>query len=165
MKKIALTLNKYALVDDEDYTKLIQFKWCAHRNPTGVEKYYALRKGSIRMHRFILGLNRWDKVDVDHINGNGLDNRRCNLRICTRRQNCCNRTKQKLIKGKKLSSVYLGVCFDTSRGKWISYINLNGRRKHLGRFKHEEDAAVAYNVAAIASRGQYASLNKFDKGE
>jgi hypothetical protein len=140
-KEIPLTKGMVALVDDEDYYDLSKYRWYA--NKTGWNTYYAFRNTPrqsgkqhlIRMHRVIL--NPPSDMEVDHINGNGLDNRKENLRIVTRRQNSQNRHQVK-------TSKYTGVCWDNDRQKWRAYIRIMGRNKHLGLFVDETLAARAY---------------------
>ena len=91
---------------------------------------------------------------VDHINGDRLDNRRCNLRIVTAHMNVINSKSRP-----NTSSKYKGVSFDTSRGKWISSIQVKGITKHIGRFASEEEAAKAYDKRAFELYGEYARLN------
>ena len=92
---------------------------------------------------------------VDHANGNPLDNRRCNLRIVTPRQNSWNRRPRK-----NAASRFKGVT--QRRGKWRARITIHGVRKELGQFDREEDAAMAYNRAAKEYFGEYARLNDLD---
>ena len=97
MKKIKLTRNQYVLVDDADYNWLNQWKWYAHLTHQGAKTFYAARASKsvhIYMHRLIIGLRPNDKRMTDHINHNGLDNRRCNLRIVTRSENSRNRRRK-----------------------------------------------------------------------
>ncbi|KKM76746.1 hypothetical protein LCGC14_1376980 [marine sediment metagenome] len=110
-------------------------------------KYGGRRIG--RMHNMLLSPPRG--MEADHINGNGLDNRRRNLRVVTRAQQCMNRRPQ----GK--SSKYKGVC--RYKGRWHARIKINGHETHLGYFKEERYAAAAYNQAAQAAFGEFAWLN------
>ena len=91
---------------------------------------------------------------VDHINGNKLDNRMCNLRFATIKENNANRAAKN-----NSSSQYKGVSFDRSRGKWISSIQIDGKTKHIGRFDNERDAAIAYDNTALKEYGEFARLN------
>lgn len=159
MKEIKLTQGKVALVDDEDYNWVNQKTWQAQVNHCGI--FYACSAyRREKMHRVIMGLQKGDKRQVDHINHDGLDNRRCNLRICTNSQNCMNG------KHKGGSSKYKGVTYHKKSNRWQAQIqiednNAAGKRKHIrcGSHKTEKDAAIAYNNAAIKYFGEFAHLN------
>jgi len=159
MKQIQLTRGKVALVDDADYERLNQWKWCAIKNHN---TWYATRyitkldgkHTSISMHRVILGLKNGDPRQCDHINHNGLDNQRENLRICTHAQNQHNR-----LSNKNTSSVYKGVSWHKNEGCWLAKIRLNGKLKHLGHFDSEIEAAKAYDQKAMELFGEYAHVN------
>ena len=162
MKRIPLTQGKFALVDDEDYEYLNQFKWFASK-ANKREAYYALRNDytvnpskQLWMHRIIM--KPTGKMIIDHINGDGLDNRRKNLRICTRRQNAFNRGS-----GKGSASKYLGVSWYTYLKKWRSAIRVNGNSRHLGYFKTELEAAIISNIAMRKHYGEFARPNKLTK--
>lgn len=157
MKQIPLTKGKFAIVDDEDYESLIGFNWKDSRGyavfrsyegkkPNGITKWGK----TIMMHRIII--NAPEGSDVDHINRNTLDNRKCNLRICTRSQNMGNQRAQE---GK--TSKYKGVYWD--RKWWRAAIQCNGIGKKLGYYTKEIDAAKAYNEAALKLFGEFARLN------
>jgi hypothetical protein len=103
----------------------------------------------IRMHQQILGI-----TGIDHINGNGLDNRRCNLRSATNSQNQANRRKQK-----NTSSIYKGVTWNKHAKKWLSQVKFNYEGIYLGLFISEIDAAIAYNAKAKELFGEYARIN------
>lgn len=154
MKKISVGWNKYALVDDEDYNMLMEYKW---RTRMSGGKRYAVSKGSynksVIMHRLILGLTD-SKVYCDHINGFTLNNQRCNLRAVTPSQNQMN---------KKASgaSKYLGVSWRELSKKWISQITVYGKKKYLGSFDSELEAAIIYNIVARRYYGEFANPNIF----
>jgi hypothetical protein len=151
MKEIQLTKGFVTLVDDDDYEWLNRWKWHYSHG-------YAMRRISkhgkfIHMSRLILGIKS-SKIFADHIDRNGLNNQRSNLRVATRSQNNANRT----IIG---SSGFLGV-FRTSAKKesWFARVNKNGKRYYLGSFDNKIDAAKAFNEAAIKIHGEFANLNQ-----
>lgn len=158
MKLIPLTKGYHAMVDDEDFKKVSQFKWYAAVTPHTV---YAKRIGprdingkrqNILMHRFILGLNpsRIEK-QCDHINGNGIDNRKENLRLATGSQNCANTRSP----GGK--SQYKGVY--PLGGYWAAQITMNGKITYLGRYDTETEAALIYDHKARELFGEFARTN------
>ena len=125
MRYIQLTRNKVAIVDDDDYESLSQNKWYCSK--TG----YAVRTNrSIRMHRVVM--NAPEGLEIDHINGNRLDNRKSNLRICDHRQNTRNRTTAK------------GYSFLKDRNQWQARVQRNGKNIFLGNYNEESDARKAY---------------------
>ncbi len=152
VRYIALTKGKFAIVDKADYEWLSEYTWQAAHNGT---KFYATtkkkRNGTIWMHRLIM--NAPKGMVVDHINGNGLDNRRCNLRLCTRQQNAYN---SKRCKG---TSKYKGVHFERATGKWRATITCKGEHYNLGLYDNEVEAARAYDRKAIELFGEFAYLN------
>lgn len=160
VKEISLTQEQVALVDDEDFKWLNQYKWYANWcNST--ESFYAIRMDSsrkaIRMARLIMNCPR-NKL-VDHKNHNTLDNQKHNLRICTQNENLQN--ARNYINS---SSKYKGVSWCKGNKKWRARIELRDifdqrYGKHLGYFKDEIDAAKAYNEAAIRYFGEFACLN------
>ena len=161
-KKIPLGKSgMFAIVDDEDFEMLSQFKWYAGKD-SRTDTHYAIRNasgsGSPRMHRLIMKVNG-SKVHVDHINLDGLDNRRCNLRVCTQSQNAYNGKKYKSRRDKKMSSQHKGVCWDSQSGKWLACGYMNNKNINLGRFDKEIDAARAYNKFAKKHYGEFARLN------
>jgi hypothetical protein len=146
MKEIPLTQGKVALVDDEDYPRLSKFKWCAHKD---CNTFYAVRysrkdeftdgkRHFIRMHHMLLVPKQG--LEIDHINGNGLDNQKINLRLVSRRVNQQNQHVKK-------SSKFPGVSWHKTSNKWQSLIKIKGVRKHLGFFNTEEEAHIAYKKA------------------
>ena len=163
MKEIKLTQGKVALVDDEDYELVKQYKWCAvfHRHTwyayANTKQIKGKKSQTIRMHRLILGLGFGNKLKSDHIDGNGLDNKRQNLRICNNQQNCSN----KKIYGKGTSK-YKGVYWVKSLKKWRAMIGYAGKRIHLGVFSIEECAALAYDFAAMKYYREFAHFNTWE---
>ena len=158
-RRIKLTLGQYALVDPEDYDKINKYKWNAYR---GYSSYYSKRKiynrknGSQRtvyMHRYIM--NAPKGLMVDHINHNGLDNRKENLRLATRAENTRYSKKSK----NKFSSNYKGVHYITKAKRWRAMITFEGKTIYIGQFRDEISAAKAYDRAAKKYFGKFAFLN------
>lgn len=156
MKQIPLTQGQVALVDDEDFAALSKFKWYALRSN---QTFYACRKSVdptgnrivIRMHQSILP----GQVEVDHIDGSGVNNQRYNLRGATRLQN--NRAFKTKRAG--CSSLFRGVSRVKNCDRWQAAIRVQYLRKHLGLFKLETDAARAYDAAAKLYFGDRTHLN------
>ena len=155
MKQIPLTQGKFATVDDDDFDYLSQWKWCA-RKTDGI--FYAVRNESrsvfprktLYMHRLVL--NSPTDMHTDHVDGNGLNNTRANLRVC---QNSENRRNHK--RHSNNSTGFIGVT--TRRGRFIAQIFLSGKHISLGSFNSPEEAARAYDIAALKYFGEFASLN------
>jgi len=165
-RKIPLTQGKFAIVDPEDYARLVKYKWRVCRtkgkNVTYAERSIRLPNGKysrILMHREVLSLSKGQLIEtsegyvIDHINGLGLDNRRANLRLATIAQNAWNSKKRNSRCG------YKGVWFARDKGLWRAAIVCNRRRIHLGYFRDKRDAARAYDTAARTHFGEYAVLN------
>lgn len=159
MKKIELTKGHVALVDDEDFDRVNQFKWYSSFNG---RSSYAKRRPwdkkekkyfTLAMHRFIMKPEK-DQL-IDHINHNTLDNRKCNLRICNMTQNCANSLKPKGI----TSSKFKGVSWCKRDKKWICGIMINYKKIYLGRYDSEVESAQIYNNKAKELFGEFASLN------
>jgi len=155
-REIPLTQGKVAIVDPEDYEWLSQWNWYA-RFSKGA--WYVLRAGpkvkgkchSVYMHRVIMQTP--DGMQTDHINGNGLDNRRENMRSCNCAQNQYNQQKQK----RATSSRFKGVSWDGR--KYRAYIKVAGECISLGRFASEVQAALTYDEAARRYFGEFAYTN------
>src|SRR3990167_5442435 len=154
MKKIKLTKDKFALVDDQDFGKVNQFSWYFHKNGYAMAYIGGGRKNAkqIKMHRLIM--NPPSDLKIDHINGNGLDNQKSNLRICTQSNNLMNQKKRI-----GCSSQYKGACWIKSSRLWESYIRFFHKKIHLGYFEKERYAAMAYDIAAKDLFGDFARLN------
>jgi len=171
-RRIRLTKGRYAIVDPKDYEWLSKYRWGIQR---GRRTNYAARRTEQRpgvkrkyvfMHKEIMKEAlaaarvpgpgpRPTKLVVDHINHNGLDNRRANLRVATLAENCRNRRKQK----KPTSSKYKGVSWEKVRGQWRAVIRTDNGNISLGYFRSELAAARAYDEAAKTYHGRFASLN------
>lgn len=158
MVKIDLGNNQFALVDYEDYEYLNELKWHIYKNGNHLyakSSFYVNKKQkNILMHRLILEPNG---KCIDHINGNGLDNRKCNLRICERHQNALNRKKNI-----NNSSGFKGVSWFKAAKKWRAQIQYKKIVYYLGSYEKRIDAARAYNEAAIKFHGEFANLNVLD---
>ena len=150
-KLVSLTQGRHAIVDDDDYEYVIQHKWYVMRVRRHERVQAWIDGKGIYLHNFILGAK-----NVDHINGNCLDNRRSNLRMATNQQNSFNRTKSK---GK--SSRFKGVSWTPGKTSkvWRAYIRHNYKLIHIGYFSTEEEAALAYNERAKMLFGEFAKGN------
>lgn len=158
MKKIELTQGKVAIIDDEDFERASQFKWTVLSVPNQ-RQWYARRmtyeKGCrkhIYLHRFIL--NAPENLTVDHIDGNGLNNQKHNLRLCSTSQNSQNRNTSA-----KSATGFRGVYRHKETGSFQAQICANGKRISLGSFKTAIEAARAYDEAARKLHGEFASAN------
>lgn len=151
MRTVEISGGVISIVDDADYGEISKHRWSFNGR-------YAVRWESgryIRMHRQIIGA--MDGQIVDHINWDGLDNRKANLRIATHRQNLMNVGKKN-----KGASKFKGVSWrgDTNgKKRWRATITVNYRQRYLGLFENERDAAIAYNNAAKELYGEFAYLN------
>ena len=161
MKEIQLTKGKVALVDDEDFEYLNQFKWQANkiRNTFYANRNFRIYKnkqGKIYMHRLILKAKK--EYVIDHIDGDTLNNQKKNLRICTHSENMRN-SKIPI----NNTSGYKGVSYIKRDKKWEAYITFNNKLLNLGTFTDPINAAKAYNAAAVKYHGKFAKLNVIPK--
>lgn len=156
MKRLLLVNSDlFAIVDDEDFEHLSRYKWKADVGKNWVRAYTHIGVKWTGMHRLIL--KPPEGMVVDHINGNSLDNRRCNLRVCTRSQNLLNRGRNKNNK-----SGYKGVVFHPFGKRirrWKAQIRHNYRNIVIGYYLTPEEAAKAYNRKAKELWGEFAWLN------
>jgi len=163
VKEIKLTQGKVALVDDLDFDLVAPFTWCAAQEKEGYFtavtripiKNGKQRQKTIKMHRLLMDAYLYDGLIIDHINGNPLDNQRCNLRICTKAQNVMNSKIPK-----RNASGFKGVSFCSRMKKWKTGIMVNSKSIHLGYFNDKMQAAQAYNEAAKKYFGEFAKLNQ-----
>lgn len=154
---VPLTQNLFSVVDAVDAKMVGRYCWQARR---GTHTDYAIRtsratgepKSTVFMHRLILNPPR--DMEVDHRDGDGLNNRRTNLRMCSHVQNSRNQ------RSRCGSSEYKGVSWDGNAQKWRASIKQEGRCVYLGSFGTEVSAARAYNEAAVNRFGQFACVNE-----
>jgi hypothetical protein len=157
MREIELTQGLFALVDDEDFDNVNQHKWFVKN---GKNTNYAAtwigpwrKRKILQMHHLIIGKPVSGMV-TDHADRNGLNNQRYNIRNCTISQNSANRKPYG-------TSKYLGVSIvrRKSGNHWRAFTMINNKNKYLGIFKTQEEAALAYNKAALQYHGEFANLN------
>src|ERR1017187_4319576 len=159
MKQVYLTKrggkksSLFALVDDDLFDYLNQYSWYKIKRHNQIHAYTNLNNKTVYMHQLVLPITNVN-LQVDHKDLNGLNNQKENLRSCTNSQNSCNKGLQ--INNK---SGFKGVWFAKGRNKYMAYIQLNGKRKHLGCFTNKEDTAKRYNKAALVLFGEFALLN------
>ena len=156
MRKIELTQGQYAIVDDEDFDDINRYNWYFHLGYAVRNVKISCKQKTQCMHRLIT--NCPADMDVDHANHDKLDNRKSNLRVCSTSENMQNQKVRTYAK----TSIYKGVLFYKRDGKWKAQIGLDDKRKHLGYFTNEIDAAIAYNVAAMELHGEFALLNDIE---
>jgi hypothetical protein len=153
--EIELTQGQVALVSGRDLEATAAIRWCAHR---ARRTFYAKTKirqadgkwTTLMLHRLL----RPELAQIDHHDGNGLNNTRSNLREATNSENGANSRKQL-----GTSSQFKGVSWERRNGKWRASIRSDYKRKHLGYFTSETEAAQAYNVAALKTFGAFAKVN------
>jgi hypothetical protein len=148
-KQIQLSNGGIAVVDDDDYDLLSKSRWTRLNNHS-VSYAMLLKASGISMHRIIMGLKKGDTRQVDHIDGDGLNNRKSNLRVVTRRENSLNRKLNK-----NNTSGHRGVEWDDRNNTWRARITVNNRQIQLGRFENKQDAVTAYEAAADKYFGEF----------
>jgi hypothetical protein len=159
MREIPLTQGAVAIVDDDDYEFLMNWKWNFNGGYARTLDKVSKQRKILNMHRVLLDANEGEIVD--HVNRNKLDNRRNNLRISDCVGNARNRSKYMI----DALSDYKGVSYDKKRGKYHSYITVEkGKRVHLGHYTLEKDAAYYYNEYALKYFGEFAVLNHLGLG-
>jgi hypothetical protein len=157
LHRLKLTQNKFALLDKEDFIKLNKYKWYAYFDGYN---WYAARRFLIgnpkrlmtRLHTFLMKPPKGK--EVDHINGDSLDNRRKNLRICTHSENCQNRKKRL-----DNTSGFKGVYWSKRSNKWVANIQIKSKRIYLGGFISKIKAAEAYQKANIKYHGKFSRIS------
>ena len=160
MKCISLTQNKFAVLDDDDYENALRFTWhykpslhTGYARTTGHLGYIGGRRIKCQMYLHRLIMRPPYGMQIDHINQNGLDCRRSNMRLSTKSQNQYNKRSHNGF------SQYKGVSWDKEAAKWRADINKNGKHHFIGRYSTETDAALAYDEAARNLAGEYACTN------
>ncbi len=154
MKKLKLTKGYIALVDDEDFNWLNQWKWSADKDGYAFRSIKKVENGKrtcIKMHRQIMNADKGQ--DVDHINHIAYDNRKSNLRLCSRTENLFNMRKT------RGTSIFKGVSWWKRDKCWEVKIRVNGKTKKIGYFKNERHAAMAYDIWAKEIYGKFAVVN------
>jgi len=155
---VPLTQDKFAIIDEEDAERVLAHKWYAARRRrtwyagTNIGTEANGDRKTIQLHRFIM--NPAPDMEVDHRNGDGLDNRRANLRECPPKINATNQAKYACNK-----SGYKGVTWRPDTGIWRATIKAGGRSYSLGQFVDRVEAARAYDAAARQHFGEFARLN------
>lgn len=154
MKEIPLSRGRVALIDDEDYERVSAIgAWVVQLDEhTAYARHNECSDGvrsAILMHSLITG---W--AYVDHRNGDGLDNRRANLREATHAQNMGNKRLYRTN-----TSGFKGVTYERRGGRWVASIQVNGRKRYLGTFASPQEAAHIYDTAALSAWGEFARIN------
>lgn len=160
MKEIELSRGMKSVIDDDDFERVSKFKWYARTN--NGSKFYAAasipgtKSKKMYLHRFIMDAPKG--LQVDHINGDTLDNRKENLRICTIQENLRNKKGKREYKG----AIYAGKGRNLKK-PWSARISFEGRNLYLGHYETAEEAARAYDEAAKKYYGEFAKLNFTEK--
>lgn len=156
--RVPLVGGSSALVDACDFRSIAGLPWRLLRGHNGKQYAYA-RVGDVTtyLHRLILGAPQG--LEVDHLSGDGLDNRRANLRLATQSQNSANSWKPRRADGAATTSQYKGVSWDRTRDRWQAKVTIHGVCRNLGRYDDEAEAARAYDAAALSAWGDFARVN------
>lgn len=148
MTTLELTQDRFAIVDEDLYQELSKHKWYYDAHNKCASRRDIKTKKIVKLHRVIT--NPTKGFEVDHINGNGLDNRRENLRIVTHHQNCMNTKRQR-----NNTSGFKGITWDKQMKKWRARISVNRKPVLLGLFKNKFEAALVYEQAATRYFGEF----------
>ncbi len=166
MPEIKLSQGQVSIVDDCDIDLASRYRWRVQNTASGPyarawSPMVNKKRRLLLLHREIaarlFGADQSKNMKIDHVNGDGLDNRRCNLRLCTASQNAMNKRR-----GRVHSSRFKGVSYRAKTGRWRAGICINGSTKDIGTFASEVKAAQAYNSAAMIHYGEFARLNSFE---
>ena len=154
-KDIPLTRGLVAIVDDEEYPRLAKHKWCAYPLGHGGHLYGGRKSNgsTVLMHREVMRARRG--TEIDHINGDRLDNRQSNLRFATGTQNQANARLRS-----DSTSGFKGVTWNRRIGHWLAQLKIDGRGMYLGSFADPHEAARAYDEAAVKHFGEFARTNQ-----
>lgn len=156
--RVYLGRGLFAVIDTADAELVFEHRWYATRMGKRIYAYRRIRNGKNApqefMHRLLLGLDRHDGLSVDHVNGDGLDNRRANLRLATNAENGRNRGPNR-----NNTSGYKRVCWHRGAQKWLASIQVNRQQINLGLYDDPVEAALAYDRAAIEHFGEFAWTN------
>lgn len=156
-RKVPLKNGLYAIIDEDDYKFISYFRWSIRECPHTTYAFCNIRDQDMKwttcsMHRFIMSSPKG--LIIDHINHDGLDNRKDNLRICSAAENVRNSRGKRIRKHK-----YKGIRWNKGSNKWESKIVFNRKEIYLGGFDSPELAAKAYNSGATKYHGEFACLN------
>lgn len=158
MKKIKMVSKtygiNYAIVDDDDYERISKYNWCINTCGYAIAHDINNKGRNILLHRLILNAKKGECVD--HISRNKLDNRKLNLRKCSQAQNTYNSASRGGL------SRFKGVTWLSENKCWMAQIIKNGKRFHIGSYKKEEDAAIAYNCSARILFGEFGYQNPIE---
>lgn len=160
MKKIKLTQGKVALVDDEDYERVNQYKWyaCFQKKRNIFNACRKFNQKNIYLHQYIMDTQgKGHGYSIDHIDHNPLNNQKSNLRVCDNSENIRNqRIKENSTSG------YKGVFLTKNKKRYVATIGFNNKKIHVGTFNSPIEAALAYNKKALELFGEFAYLNKIE---